>query len=76
MKESVIDLTVYHGLCGDPLVYILDEMDHLGRPCRITVIYEKYDELEEISGILENMGFSVLMLERKDDKAVLIIEAV
>ncbi len=75
IKEKVLDFTKYHGICGDPLVYIMEEIRSLGKPCRLTVIYEDYEEMQEIAKILEEMNIKIIDLAKQGEKTVLKIEA-
>jgi len=70
-KKKIIDFTKFSGVCGDPVVYVLEAIDSDNDIEYITVVYDDFNELKEAAEQLKQLGFEVLELKSDDGKAIL-----
>ncbi len=70
-RRKVIDFTKFSGVCGDPVVYVLEAIDSDKDLEYITVVYDNYEELREVAEQLRQLGFEIVKLEGNGGKAIL-----
>jgi len=73
-EKKVLDFTKTSGLCGDILVYILDEIESNPDLKELVVIHNDKKELEEAANELKTLGVREITMREESGKIILTIK--
>ncbi len=73
-EKKVLDFTKTSGLCGDILVYILDEIESNPDLKELMVIHNDKKELEEAANELKTLNVGEIAIREENGKVILIIK--